>query len=769
MLMLAAWLLASGASLVVAQAAFPLYTLGPNSTEWLRKLPQNGSGLTAYSGDIRARMVVGSPLPQHVHGNNTVTAQIFWRRRDARPDVKSVVVTDATGKLINSTSHLVEAACGVISFSAPKPGVYFAYYLPYRRGGSDAWLQFQWYGCDTEAPDCVLSSAVHSPALRGSSQAQAQAPPTCEAVMPPMGVAVTGLENRPNAVAEKDHAVDGTPFNGFTRMELTALPSELATLPRGLNLFLEARENMVRMFHAPTAHWARGGEVLALSLAAREAEFFTFQVGLFANGAPASDVRVTFHGATLVAGERPALAAITPDAFTCFNLGGVDQHGHAFRKAFSLAAGDTGSLWIGVDLPAGAAGKYNVALTVGTNTSAPRTLQVELGVAPGAVADHGDDDVYSLSRLRWLDSAIGVDGEAVWPRSRFANITSGPGGGSARQGGGGGGGGGGGFLLGTVNKDITIGAGGLPSRVTVRTVKQRQGKNVTRSVQVLAEPVQLVVLDAHGTPIDLVVTAPATVTNRTAAAVSWTSTHGGGGVQVVLTGRLDMDSYLTFEALVSAATAAATAVSDVRLVVAAEGSVSRRMLGMGSIGAPAGPLEWQWEKRQGVGNNRLWLGGVDAGVFVTPRGAGDDWVSPTYGKDYPIYPFLPSSWAGVGAAGTNSSIYGANVTLQHAAGAARNATPAAVVCTIFSGPRTLGSTPTQFLFDMMFTPSHPLDLASHWKSRYLQIGYGGVEMMSPAHVAAGGVTVATLHQVRASLRCCLRCWSTLLSALLVTC
>lgn len=91
-------------------------------------------------------------------------------------------------------------------------------------------------------------------------------------------------------------------------------------------------------------------------------------------------------------------------------------------------------------------------------------------------------------------------------------------------------------------------------------------------------------------------------------------------------------------------TAASTAVSDVQLILVADGSVARRMLGMGTIGAPVAPLEWRWQKQQGVGNNRLWLGDVDAGVFVTPRGKGDDWVSPTYGKDYPeqvtsaIYP-----------------------------------------------------------------------------------------------------------------------------------
>jgi hypothetical protein len=62
-----------------------------------------------------------------------------------------------------------------------------------------------------------------------------------------------------------------------------------------------------------------------------------------------------------------------------------------------------------------------------------------------------------------------------------------------------------------------------------------------------------------------------------------------------------------------------------------------------------------------------------------------------------------------------------------------------------TGPRTLASAPnnrgsaaaaptTQFLFDLMYTPAHALDLKAHWKSRYLQIGYGGVGYSSPAHV-----------------------------------
>ena len=52
--------------------------------------------------------------------------------------------------------------------------------------------------------------------------------------------------------------------------------------------------------------------------------------------------------------------------------------------------------------------------------------------------------------------------------------------------------------------------------------------------------------------------------------------------------------------------------SDVQLVVAADGAHAPRMLGMGAVGRAAAPIEWTWELKEGVGNNRLWLGDVDA-------------------------------------------------------------------------------------------------------------------------------------------------------------
>lgn len=45
----------------------------------------------------------------------------------------------------------------------------------------------------------------------------------------------------------------------------------------------------------------------------------------------------------------------------------------------------------------------------------------------------------------------------------------------------------------------------------------------------------------------------------------------------------------------------------------------------------------------------------------------------------------------------------------------------------FSGPRVIpvgavASAAASFKFEIMFTPSKPLDLQSHWQQRYLQVG-----------------------------------------------
>ena len=82
---------------------------------------------------------------------------------------------------------------------------------------------------------------------------------------------------------------------------------------------------------------------------------------------------------TTAAGSAPSVPA---SAFTCFNLRGTDPHGQAFVKNYTVARGDVGSLWVGVQLPpdSKAVGSYTSTLTLKANGKAV-PLKLETGGA----------------------------------------------------------------------------------------------------------------------------------------------------------------------------------------------------------------------------------------------------------------------------------------------------------------------------------------------------------------------------------------------------
>lgn len=427
--------------------------------------------------------------------------------------------------------------------------------------------------------------------------------------------------------------------------ELTALPSELATIPKGMAVYMEPREFAIRMLDRVPAHWARNpdGEVLQLSATAMVGEYFTFQAGVFANGPALRNISASFStlaGSATAAGADDGSSAGVPvipsSALTCFNLGGNDQHGQSFTKDFSVAAGQVGALWFGIDLPSdmSSTGTFKGTITLSatsagaeaSGTSHTKTLHLTLVIKAPADGKpmplHGDEDVYSMRRLRWLDSTIGVDDEVTHP---FTNLTAT----STTSG----------LSIGVVNKITRIGTDGLPSRSTVTARKVRQGKNTSATYEVLAAPVAFECL-VGGKPVQMSVTEPAHILTHTSSTVTWQSESAGGGLALNITGTMDYDSYLEFSVSVRA-TGGDVQLSDIVLRVQAANQTAKMLCGFGADGQYMSDLAWQWNKNKG--NNRFWMGRVEAGVFVYPRGDGPDWENPNYSKDYPVVRQLPRS------------------------------------------------------------------------------------------------------------------------------
>ena len=71
---------------------------------------------------------------------------------------------------------------------------------------------------------------------------------------------------------------------------------------------------------------------------------------------------------------------------------------------------------VGTQLPEHlSAGTYQGTVTVSAANAESKTVQVSLNVSENVIANHGDNEPWRHSRLRWLNSQIGFDDEVIAP------------------------------------------------------------------------------------------------------------------------------------------------------------------------------------------------------------------------------------------------------------------------------------------------------------------------------------------------------------------
>jgi len=181
----------------------------------------------------------------------------------------------------------------------------------------------------------------------------------------------------------------------------------------------------------------------------------------------------------------------------------------------------------------------------------------------------------------------------------------------------------------------------------------------------------------------------------------------GSSVFVNVSGSVDFTGTMNYGVTVFA-TEATASLSDIQLSVPVAATVAQYIVGGGSQDASTYvDLNWRWSNT--TSSNKILVGCAEAGILLNLKGDGDEWNSPMFGADFPIVPFVPTSWGGFNALPENNN-YGINVTKG--------------TLTAFSGPRTtLQSTPVTFLFALTLTPSKAVNWTSHWATRTQQLGY----------------------------------------------
>lgn len=310
-------------------------------------------------GNHRARVRVTSKSP-------AAWVHLLWRRRDPEPQRKAIWVVDAkTNRRIHNVviTSLTREYCDLAFEPHTVPGDYFIYHMPYT--------------ADT-AP--WRYRVTYAPPEKPGALAGVNAMPDWARVL--------AFEAR----TERDR---------FDPMELIATRVETERLAakhagRTLLLFPEHRQHPIRMTGDLPLRWIRSGPADRFYGEAQRGEFYVFQIGAYA----LREVR-----------DLPVKASLAPMAIRCFNTGGTDWLGRPLHKSLHAAASRVVPLWFGVEVPEDA----QPAIYRGEVTVGDERLAVSLRVTPAKAEEGGDHDLWRHSRLRWLDSTIGLDAEPVKP------------------------------------------------------------------------------------------------------------------------------------------------------------------------------------------------------------------------------------------------------------------------------------------------------------------------------------------------------------------
>ncbi len=617
-------------------------------------------------GNHRAVVEVTQPA-------DAVRVRIPWRRRDPFPERKAILVFDSsTGQPIRNVVPItVQREYGEIVFQpATIPGRYEIYYLPY---DPPHWVWEMW-GESTKGKYFPPQSTADAEWLRKHH-------------LTPETIADGAWRNLPEAKVVAIQA--RTEWDRFDPMEVIATREEVQALlakhpGRRYLTFPEDRRYPVRLFGDLPYRWIQRGASQEFTGEAQPGEFYPFQIGIYAARQPVRALQVTTGDLRGEGGKR-----IPASAIRVFNLQGTDWLGRPVRREFSVTTGRVRALWIGVQVPRDASGTYTGTLRLKPAGLEETVITLRLKVAGELLEDAGDSDNWRLSRLRWLDSTIGLE-ETVVPPYTPVRVS-----GSRAE------------ILG---RAVRLGRQGLPESIT------------SNGHEILASPVRFVVEGMEGEVRWSSLRQRRVKHNE--AVVEWQSTAANEWLSQRVQTRLEFDGCMLFTVTLQAKRD--VNLRDVRLEVPFRREVATYMMGMGKRGGVR-PKQWEWQWHPRRNNNLVWIGDVDAGMQVKLEAHRDVWgvpvppipaegASPQAQEQWLISNYLPASWYNEGKGGCIFT-----------------ETDNAFLLRAYSGGRHLkAGEQVQFLFRLLITPFKPLD-PHRWEWRIPLWTGGNIAHIHHAH------------------------------------
>lgn len=578
-------------------------------------------------GNHRALIEVKEPA-------DAVYLHLTWRRHDPDPaNKKLIIIHEDSGDTIKNIFrvNVDQETCDLVFGPVRKPGEYAFYYLSFRPDPEHGFFRYGYFPPEQPPDDQWFHDS-------GITDLEA-------------------INKLPKAQCLEIQA--RTAFDSFYPMEIIPTAEEkrkfLDQYSADYLVFPESRKDPIRMRKEIPLKWIRqkpGGLFEGIAL---RNEYFAFQLGLFAINKDIDNVKIQFTD--LKNGKQIIPAA----ALTCYNTDAVDPYGNHFTIRSDVKKSRVQAYWIGVDIGMNVSpGTYSGVLTVLPENTFKTEIPFKLKILDEVLADRGDNDPRHLSRIRWLNSTLGLDLEPVAPYTpiRVGKKND--------------------FHI--LGKDIVMSDQGMPASIQVW------------GTEILRRPVNYSLHTPSG-----MVNFDRTEHKRGIEASGMTERiweSFSKEINVVNTVKLESDGYINFRVKLRALKN--VSLTDLTLEIPFRKSVAEYMMGMGFQGtAVPDSHQASWEGPQ----DSFWIGNTHGGLHCELLGS--NYHGPLLNLYQPPY---PDSWYNGGKG---------NFQIKKSNGE--------VIATIHTGDRNLSEgEELVFEFSLIITPVKKLNTKSQFTDRYYQ-------------------------------------------------
>ena len=591
---------------------------------------------------------------------------IPWRRKDMNPEEKEVIIISASsGKRITNIIRVnVTREYGEFIFEPiDGKGEYYFYYLPYFDHGRSNYPTVEYY-----KPEDLADPAWKK---RTSNMSLV------------------------NAVAVEMQSINE--FHSFYPMEVIATADEVYDFlqkhgDKDYLLFPEDRYHPIKMWTDLPYRWIKDDLKSVLEDEVRQGEYYAFQIGLYAKDEDIEDINILFSNL------QSSVSSIPSSAFSCFNKYGRDWTLEPLVKKVYVEKGKVQPLWMGVMIPEDAKpGIYKADIKIMPNVMENQSIRLELEVKEGLIPAHGDDNPYSHSRLRWLDSDIASDNDVIPPYIPMKVDNN---------------------VIKLLGRDLVLGPDGLPWQVKGFFSEEMTG--IEKEFRpLLSDRMKFEITDSEGEiikPDD----SSLSFLSMDEGLVSWKAGSRIDKFDLKVKGQIEFDGFMEYKVELKAKEK--ISIKDISFIIPLDKEVGKYMLGLGRKGGFA-PDEFDYKWDPFFNNDGPWIGDVNLGLQSSFRD--ENYERPLNTNFYQQKPLnMPTSWYNEGKGG---------IRLERSDGSYN--------IIAYTGARTIEKGEVlNFNIQFLITPFRSIDTKSHWHNRYYH-RYEPVDSI----LAYGGNTINVHH------------------------